>query len=258
MENKAPMTTDDRQQAQNAYFNLLADMGLTKHVGSFAATEEMLQRCHIDADSYVLDVGCGPGATPCYLAETYGCRVVGVDIVPKMIERAESVARSKGLASKLEFRVGDAQDLPFGDATFDVVIIESVSTFVSDRPKAFGEYARVTKPGGYVGIIEMTWLRPVAPEVKEYYKRVVHADALAAQGWIALLKEAGLQDVIGDARQVDIPQEGKGRFERYGCRGIAKVMLRTLVAVLQDRASREFIKDVTGSHSSPTKSVLSQ
>jgi SAM-dependent methyltransferase len=173
--------------------------------------------------------------------------VTGVDLLEKMIAQSRERAGQEGVEGRTAFAVADARRLPFEDDRFDAVVTESVNVFFDDKQEAVREYARVTKPGGYVGIVEMTWLRPVAPETKAYYKRVVHADALAAQGWIALLKEAGLQDVVGDVRQVEIPLEGKGRFERYGCRGIAKVMLKTLTVFFKDRASREFLKDVTGS-----------
>ncbi len=86
---------NSRRKGQTEYFAFLADIGVTKHVGGLKATDEMLGLCSIDASSYVLDVGCGIGATPCYLAKRCGCRVVGIDIEPKMIERATATARRK-------------------------------------------------------------------------------------------------------------------------------------------------------------------
>ena len=58
------------------YFDFVAKMGMTKHYGSMAATRELVSLCHIGSGDYVLDVGCGVGATPSYLAKTVGCRVV--------------------------------------------------------------------------------------------------------------------------------------------------------------------------------------
>ena len=66
--------------------------------------------------------------------------------------------------------------------------------------------------------------------------------------WLeALLEDAGLKEVVGSAYRVDIALEAIGRFERYGCRGITKVLLKTLSVLLKDRSSRAFLKDVTGS-----------
>lgn len=222
------MVEESRRKTQNAYFTLLADMGITKHVGSLKATEEMLQLCHIDRNSYILDVGCGPGITPCYLAKTYGCRVAGVDIVPKMIERANELAQRKGVTTQCEFHVGDAQDLPFEDNIFDVVIVESVNDFLPDRPKAFHEYVRVTKPGGYVGVNESTWLERTSGAVD--FMTGIGADALVEVEWIALLEEAGLQEIVAHAYPPNIREEAKGRLKRYGMSEMFRAFGRVIPA----------------------------
>ncbi|MEE8566363.1 MAG: class I SAM-dependent methyltransferase, partial [Candidatus Bipolaricaulota bacterium] len=215
------------------------------HYGSMEATRKLVALCRIGSGQYVLDVGCGVGATPCYLAKAAGCRVVGVDLLEKMIEQSRERAKAEGVEDRVEFRAADARKLPFEDNLFDAVIIESVNIFFEDKREAMSEYVRVTKPGGYVGITEMTWLRPPIPEAEEYFKRVVYAEALEASGWTELLQEAGLKEVVGSAYQIDIPLESKGRFERYGYWGIMKVMLKMLVMFFKDRRSREFLKEVT-------------
>ena len=88
------------------FFDFAAEAGLTKHLGGVEATDELAHLCRIDEDSYVLGVGCGVGATPVYLAGTYGCRAMGVDIVPRVIERCEERARRERVVSRTEFRVG--------------------------------------------------------------------------------------------------------------------------------------------------------
>jgi hypothetical protein len=106
---------------------------------------------------------------------------------------------------------------------------------------------RLAKPGGYVGMTEMTWLRPPPPESVAYYRRVVYADAREASGWRELLADAGLASVTGRAYRVDMAAEAKGRFERYGCRGVGRALLRTVRAMVKDPSSRAFMQDVTGS-----------
>ena len=229
------------------YFAFLADLGLTKHIGSMQATRELVELCHIHSGAYVLDVGCGVGATPCYLARELGCRVVGVDLLSKMIEQSRERARAEGVEGLVEFVVADTRALAFAEDLFDAVIMESLNVFFEDKQRAMAEHVRVTKPGGYVGVTEMTWLRPPPPEAAAYYKRVVYADAMQASGWRALLEDARLKQVVGRAYRVSITMEAQGRFERYGCRGITKVLLQTLRAVIKDPSSRAFLKDVTGS-----------
>ncbi len=232
---------------EETYFDFLATMGFTKHIGSMRATEELIELCRIGDGAYILDVGCGVGATPCYLAKTYNCRVLGVDLLEKMVEQSRERARAMGVEERVEFRVADARDLPFEDGLFDAVLVESVNVFFKDKRKAMGEYARVTRPGGYVGITEMTWLSTPTPEKVAYYLRTVYADALEVDAWRELLENAGLEDVVANAYKVDIPAEGKDRIRRYGCREIFKVLLRTLSIFFKDTSSREFLKDISSS-----------
>jgi ubiquinone/menaquinone biosynthesis C-methylase UbiE len=229
------------------YFEYLANLGLTKHLGSMEATRSLIELCQLGSGDFVLDVGCGVGATPLYLAKAAGCRVVGVDLLDRMVEQSRERARTERLKDRVTFAVADARRLPFKDGLFDAVIMESLNVFFEEKLDAIRGYVRVTRPGGYVGITEMTWLKPPPPETAAYYKRVVYADALEARGWIELLEEAGLENVVGSAHAVDIPKEAKGRFERYGCRRFVKVLLRALTVALRDPASRAFLKDVTQS-----------
>ena len=57
-----------------SYFELQAYVGTTKHMGGLETTVELIDLCHIEAGMVVLDVGCGAGATACYLAKTVGCK----------------------------------------------------------------------------------------------------------------------------------------------------------------------------------------
>ena len=238
------------------YFEFLGDFGLTKHYGSLAATRELVDLCHIGGEHYVLDVGCGPGATPIYLAKTVGCRVMGVDLVDKMIDRAREWAVAEGLEDLAEFRVADALALPFADNAFDAVISESVNVFFDDKGPAMREYIRVTKPGGYVGMTEMTWLKPPTPEMEDAFRDMVYAQALDAAGWKDAMETAGLTDVVGGAHRMNISRESKGRLERYGRWRIVKAIPRILGIILRDRRARRFFKDGTGAVSKDLLDVV--
>jgi ubiquinone/menaquinone biosynthesis C-methylase UbiE len=132
-------------------FDYAAEVGLTKHYGGVEATMLMVDLCHIGRESAVLDVGCGVGQTACMLVRRVGCRVVGVDISEAMVRKARERARNMRLEEGIEFRVANAQALPFEDGTFDAVITESVTVFPENKQAAVSEYARVVKPGGYRG-----------------------------------------------------------------------------------------------------------
>ena len=175
-------------------FDFQAEVGLTKQLGGRKATDELIELCHIDKGSYVLDVGCGAGVTPSFIAKRYGCRVVGVDISEGMIERSKERSKREGVADRVEFRVADAQDLPFEDDLFDAVITESVTAFPEDKQGAVNEYVRVTKPGGYVGLNESTWLKvPPPPELVAWASQDLGANVkpLTSGDWVGLLERAG-------------------------------------------------------------------
>ena len=180
-----------------SYFDAQASWGVTKHMGGPAATDELAALCHIGPDKYVLEVGCGTGVTTCRLAKRFGCRVLGVDLSERMIEWARKRALRKGLADLVQFQTADAQDLPFEDGLFDVSMCESVTAFPEDKQKAVNEYARATKPGGYVGLNEGTWVQapPPADLVEDSYRTMAKARFLTPEGWRALLQAAGLADI---------------------------------------------------------------
>jgi ubiquinone/menaquinone biosynthesis C-methylase UbiE len=229
------------------YFDFLAKLGLTKHLGSMEATRQLVELAHIQPGQLILDVGCGAGATPVHLAKRLDCSAVAVDLLPTMVKQARRRVAAEGLGASVRLAAADARWLPFRDETFDAVITESVNVFFEDKVRAIREYARVTKPGGYVGITEMTWLAEPSEEKKAYYRRTVYADALQADEWIALLKEAGLEDVKGHAEPVDMAKEGRGRLQRYGCSGFVRVLLNFLVTLFRDRESRAFLGSTTRS-----------
>jgi SAM-dependent methyltransferase len=234
----------------NRYFEFLAEVGMTKHFGSLDATDELVRLCGITAESRVLDVGCGVGATPVYLAKSVGCRVVGVDITPKMIEHAEHRATQAGLREKLAFRVADMHQLPFEDGEFDAAIAESVLAFSSAPVEAMREIMRVVKPGGRVGITEATWL---SHDVPEHVVETMSSDAISnadikhPEEWERLLVDAGLLEVTARAQAIDVKREARGRSTRYGCLPLIGISLRLLPGMLLRPDYRAMIKDAMGS-----------
>jgi len=232
---------------QQTFFDFAAQAGLTKQFGGLEGSAELAGLCHIGHGAYVLDVGCGVGVTPCFLVKRYGCRVVGVDIRAKMVERCEERARREGVADRVEFRVADAQDLPFEDDLFDAVITESVTALPEDKQRAVNEYARVTRPGGYVGLAESTWLRvPPPPELVAWVSQDVGGTAqpLSADEWTGLLEKAGLQDITVRVHPVNAKDQARLLLRRYGYGGMIGSALRGLVMYVRNPAYRKFVKSV--------------
>lgn len=100
----------------------------------------------------LLDVGCGDGALAFELARQ-GATVTALDADPSMI--AAGRLRAESEATRVQFVDGDAERLPFDDATFDVVVAVTVLCFVQDAEHVVKEIARVLKPGGRLVIGEL-------------------------------------------------------------------------------------------------------
>lgn len=96
-----------------------------------------------------LDVGCGPGAVALRAARA-GAEVTGLDLAPGLLETARRRAAEEGLA--IQFDVGDVEALPYADASYDVVSSSFGAIFALDHEAAASELARVTRPGGRLGL----------------------------------------------------------------------------------------------------------
>lgn len=239
-----------------SYFGMQSSWGVTKHPGGKRATDELAAMCHIGPESSVLVVGCGVGATPCHLAQKYGCRVMAVDISEKMVEWANKRVQGGKLQERIECRVADAQALPFDDATFDAVISESVNAFIPDKPKAMREYARVTKPGGYVGFNECTWVETPPQELLDYVRLAMNDPLfLTPDGWRDLLADAQLADVTMQVHRVNALRQRLdeiAELDRHDWVERMRATWKLTVMVFRDPQSRQYIKKMA-----PSRAVIS-
>lgn len=122
-----------------------------------AVTEAIEQRLILELmgelkDTSVLDVGCGDGALAC-AASSHGAQVSGVDPDPAMLDAAHRRAEQAGV--KVDFRDGRIEQLPFADASVDLVAAVTVLCFVADAGGAVREMARVLRPGGRLVLGEL-------------------------------------------------------------------------------------------------------
>ena len=112
--------------------------------------EPLLDAANVSAKMSILDVGCGPGYVSAAAAER-GASPIGLDFSKEMI------AIAKRMFPRIEFREGDAQNLPFGDRTFDRVVASFALLHLANPERAMTEAARVLKPGGRFGFT--TWAK---------------------------------------------------------------------------------------------------
>ena len=115
--------------------------------------ETLCEALDLRAGERVLDVAAGNGNATLAAARRW-CDVVSTDYVPALLERGRARASAEGLA--VHFEQADAENLPFPDAGFDVVLSTFGVMFTPDQEKAAAELARVCKPGGRIGLANWT------------------------------------------------------------------------------------------------------
>lgn len=229
------------QQVQNSIKACCADLyanplvawllGGSLHPGGLALTEYLGRMLDLTPSDRALDIACGSGTSAMLLARRFGCRIVGVDLAARLVSSARAAAGREKTDGLLYFGLGDAEALPFLDASFDAVFSEcSISTF-PDKVAAAHEMARVLKPGGRLGFTDIVLARGEVPEdlrgwpfqvaciaeawPAEKYREVFTSAGFS--GWreekasevlTALLKEVRARllalEVAGDFQKVDL------------------------------------------------------
>ena len=115
--------------------------------------ERLCEAADLRATEKVLDVATGSGNTAISAARRF-CGVTGADYVPELLESARKRAESEGL--DIDFEIGDAEDLPYPDTSFDAVLSTFGVMFAPNQEKAASELLRVCKPGGKIALANWT------------------------------------------------------------------------------------------------------
>jgi ubiquinone/menaquinone biosynthesis C-methylase UbiE len=224
------------------YLDIQAEAGITKHFGGYAATDELYESCHLGETQEVLEVGCGIGAGPVYIAKRYACQVMAIDLSTKMLSWAEKRARREGVIDRVTFRQADVRQLPFEEDRFDAVIAESVLAFVPDKQAAIQELVRVTRPGGYIGLNESYYTEQPPAEVlaNSFYGSL---NIVTEAEWCAIWEESGLLERTIQTRSLTARQELRDRIRWVGCRSILPAWGRVIKLLLVNPGARDSIKE---------------
>jgi arsenite methyltransferase len=134
-------------------------------VESFAGVANPWQLGRLDSGERVLDLGSGAGTDSLVAAQMVGEEgsVTGIDMTPQMLAKARNAAAAMGVGN-VTFVEGEAERLPFADASFDVVVSNGVIDLVPDKDALFAELYRVLAPGGRMQIADVTIQNPVSEE----------------------------------------------------------------------------------------------
>jgi len=125
------------------------------HIRGREATLELARAAGLDAGKQILDVGSGVGGPSRCIAREFACQVTGIDLTDEYCRVATMLAERIGLSHLVSYRQGDALNLPFPDAAFDVVWTQHVAMNIHDKATLYRQMYRVLKPGGVLTIYDI-------------------------------------------------------------------------------------------------------
>jgi len=125
------------------------------HGRGLEATKEMADSLDIAATNHILDIGSGIGGPARYMAHRFGCRVTGIDLTAEFCEVARRLTRLLGLHGRVDFHLGNAVAMPFGDRSFDGAYSMNVSMNIADKAGLYREICRVLRPGAWLMLSEI-------------------------------------------------------------------------------------------------------
>src|SRR6266699_2000503 len=165
-------------------------LGDSFHPGGLKLTEHLGTLLHLGPQRRVLDVASGQGRSAIALAQRFGCQVLGIEYGTEAVKKATETATEVGVTHLVTFQQGDAERLPVSDGTFDAVICECAFCTFPDKATAASEFLRVLKPGGQVGLSDLSRTGDV-PAVLQGWIACI-ADTQPVSSYTSYLTEAGL------------------------------------------------------------------
>ena len=198
----AEISTEVKQCCVNLYESDFARLllGDSFHPGGLKLTERLGQLLQLGPEGRVLDVASGPGTSAIFLAERFGCEVVGLDYGPQNVDRANAESAKRGFARRVRFERGDAESLPFLDASFDAIVCECAFCTFPEKSKAANGFARVLKPGGRAGISDLTRAPELPKELEGLLAWVACiAEAQSIERYVEWFRAAGLAPQVTES-----------------------------------------------------------
>jgi len=183
------------KESAGKYFARVANDWDTMREDFFDETiaDSILKASDLKPESTVVDVGCGTGFLTQYAAmHTRGSgRIVGVDLSPQMLQKAKENLSKLGRIESVDFRVGDAENIPIEDGFADAVVGNMILHHCPRPKRAISEMMRILKPGGRIAIADLEkhkerWLR------EEMADRWLGFEQARVKKWF---EDAGLENV---------------------------------------------------------------
>jgi len=169
-------------------------MGEQIHVGGEKETEMLAEKAGINKDSIILDVCSALGGPSRHLAKNFGCKITGLDATQKMIEEAIKRTQNQHYSDLIDYRLGNAIDMPFKAETFNVVWGQDAWCYATDKEKLIKEAFRVLKPGGIIAFTDWLQINVMSPqEWWDLNSFMVFPYIETLEGYEEILKKTGFQ-----------------------------------------------------------------
>jgi len=169
------------------------------HFGGIEANDILADKAGIRREHHVLDVCSGMGGPARYLAHRIGCRVTGLDLTRSRYDSAIRLTQLAKLTDLVDFRLGDALNMPFEDDSFDVVIGQEAWCHVPDKARLIAESARVLKPGGAIAFTDILRREPLqAAELQRMQEGMPFPTLETLDGYGRLLTQNGCMVIVRD------------------------------------------------------------
>jgi ubiquinone/menaquinone biosynthesis C-methylase UbiE len=183
-------------------------LGASYHPGGLRLTRRLLDAVELRPGHRVVDVASGIGTTSLLAATEHKVDVDGVDLSEANVALARGAAESAGVGDWVRFSHGDAEALPLPDAAYDAVVCECALCTFPDKDSAAAEMVRVLRPGGRVGITDVTAdpkrLPPELTGIAAWIACV--ADARPVEEYRHILEAAGLRVTTVEHHTVALEQ----------------------------------------------------
>lgn len=221
VETKKPVSSCCGGSKDDANYTIMSDE--YTHLQGYVADADLKLGCGLPTEyaaikegDTVVDLGSGAGNDVFIARQIAGekGRVIGLDMTPEMIEKANRNNEKLGY-SNVEFHLGEIESMPFNDGIADVVVSNCVMNLVPDKEKAFSEMYRIMKPGGHFCISDIVLKGELPGGLREsaaMYAGCV-SGALQQEDYIATVINAGFREVeIKKTKVIELPFETLKRF----------------------------------------------
>lgn len=163
----------------------------------------LIAPAQIGAGQVVADYGCGPGGLVVELARRVGSegKVIGLDINREFLDRARSLARTEGLADRVETIAIDGDRIPLNADSVDRVVCKNVLEYVPDPQLTISEFHRILRPGGLAHASDSDWGAVVFEPARERFTRIMAAAGVAfrtpliGRSLYGMFRRAGFSDI---------------------------------------------------------------